>query len=167
MRDLNQIHKVLEASYSGLPQPQDTDKSVPFPFHLVCYCVTDGRRTCVLIDPSTTFPERRLPRRTTILNNRCRRWTLLRSMRSWTLRRCSISFTSIRGRISSEYPFPAHLPHSNGSLITDNISFQISRCNGAQTPIMALPHQVPNMVPATLRASSHNRRVRTRRLRLL
>ena len=38
MSNLDQLHKLLEGSYSSMPQPQDTEKSVSI-FHPLCHIV--------------------------------------------------------------------------------------------------------------------------------
>lgn len=39
MSNLDQLHKLLEGSYSSMPQPQDTEKSVPI-LHSLCHVFT-------------------------------------------------------------------------------------------------------------------------------
>lgn len=98
MSNLDQVHKLLQGSYSSMPQPQDTEK-------YVWQRVGIGRLlTARLAGRSITCPGTLFRHRRTTRRRRTRFSTLQAFSRSSTSRRCSTCSTTFRAPINSAWP---------------------------------------------------------------
>lgn len=162
MANLNQVHKILEAGFAGLPQPRDTEKCVTISAQAIWEGFTNflylfiypRPKYYVPRNPYTTpayYPQSPLP---------------------------SFDSPALYARLDPEtlfYIFYFHagtyqqyVSFGSDSLKLDPlISEQVSCRERAQTSIVALPHQVSDVVPTPLGTASYHRRVRTGCLRVL
>ena len=157
MGNLNQVHKVLEAGFNGIPQPRDTEKYL----FSVTYCLS-SRTLMTLI---ANRPKYYVPRNPYATPAYYPQQPL-----------ASFDSAAMYARFDPETLFYIFYFHAGtyqqwalNNFEPSSMRLMMHRpkvsCRARiEAPVMAFPYKVLDLVPTAFGATSNNRRVRTRRI---